>query len=215
MSDGNPAWQLFAALQNEADPQSIDRSSARDEALDVVLDEIVSAPVADESTIRKRYYSLCRNRLSKQNNRRSVDRRRNRGTHRRGGTDSGAVMLGTPVRTVVDDLAYDQSLDLIRSVLPEQELKLLLEIADGHDYDEISRAHNMSVSGLKSKAFRIREKVRNSRISDALRLRLKSAPPAMSSRLRSRSGSLLPLQRVAAGMKTGNNKQGFVFDDKK
>jgi hypothetical protein len=61
-----------------------------------------------------------------------------------------------------------RSLDLIRTVLPEQELKLLVEIDDGHNYYEVSRDRNMTVSGLKSKAFRIREKVRNSRLSDAL-----------------------------------------------
>ena len=170
--DGNPAWQAFAALQCEADPQSIDRSSARDEALDVVLDEIVSDPAMDQDTLRKRYYSLCRNRLSKLNNRRAIDRRRFRGTHRRGGMDVGAAMLVTPRRTVADSLVYQETLDLIRTVLPEPELKLLMEIADGHHYDDLACSHHMTVSAMKSKAFRIREKVRTSRIAETLRCRL-------------------------------------------
>ena len=65
MSENDPAWQFFAALQTEADPHSIDRSSARDEALDVVLADILTDPALDGELVRKRYYSLCRNRLSK------------------------------------------------------------------------------------------------------------------------------------------------------
>ena len=173
MNTSDPAWQVIAALQSEADPQSIDRSSARDEALDVVLDEIVSNPAVDRDLLRKRFYSLCRNRLSKHNNRRALDRRRFRGTHRRGGTDFGSVMLTAPARTVFDQLAYKQLTDLILTVLPEEELRLLLEIADGHSYAEIARDRDMTIAGLKSKAFRIRERVRNSRISAALRCGLR------------------------------------------
>ncbi len=135
----DPAWQFFAALQSEADPQSIDRSLARDEALDVVLDEIKSDRVTDDAPLRKRYYSLCRNRLSKQNNRRALDRRRVRGTHRRGGMDFGSVLLLAPARTVCDQLAYNQLVDLIRTVLLKEELMLLLEVADGHSYAEMAR----------------------------------------------------------------------------
>ena len=47
MSESIPAWQFFAALQSESDPQSVDRSSARDEALDVVLDEVLADPAPD------------------------------------------------------------------------------------------------------------------------------------------------------------------------
>lgn len=142
---------------------------ARDEALDVVLDEILSGSAPDEDLLQKRYYSLCRNRLSKQNKRRALDRRRSHGTHQRGGTDFGSVLLTAPACTVCDHLAYNQFLNLIRTVLSKEELMLLLRIADGHSYAEMARERNISVSGLKSKAFRIREKVRNSRISAALR----------------------------------------------
>ena len=169
MTASDPAWQFFAALQSQSDPQSVDRSLARDQALDAVLDEIISAPAPNEDALQKRYYSLCRNRLSKQNNRRALDRRRSRATHRRGGTDFGSVVLTAPARTICDRLAYNQLLDLIRTVLLNEELLLLLEIADGHSYAEIARERNITVSGLKSKAFRVREKVRNSRICAALR----------------------------------------------
>jgi hypothetical protein len=157
MSDGNPAWQFYSALQAEADPQSIDRSLARDEALDAVLHDVAGDRVTDEALLRKRYYSLCRNRLSKQNNRRELDRRRVRGTHRRGGADFGGVMLTAAARTVVDHLAYHQILDLIRTVLVEEELRLLVEIADGRSYDDLARDRNITVSSLKSKAFRVRQ----------------------------------------------------------
>lgn len=169
MSECDPAWQFFAALQGEADPQSIDRSLARDEALDVVLDEVLTDPAPDGDLVRKRYYSLCRNRLSKLNNRRALDRLRCRGTHRRGGGDIGSVLLMAPARSVFDQIAYGQLTDLIRTVLPEEDFVFLLEIADGQRYADTARDGNMTVSGLKSKAFRIREKVRNSGISATLR----------------------------------------------
>jgi hypothetical protein len=169
MSECNPAWQFFASLQGEADPQSIDRSSARDEALDVVLDEVLTDPAPDGDLLRKRYFSLCRNRLSKLKNRRALDRLRSRGTHRRGGTDIGSVLLMAPPRSVFDQIAYGQLVDLIRTVLPEEDFVFLLEIADGQRYADMARDHKMTISGLKSKAFRVREKVRNSSISATLR----------------------------------------------
>ena len=169
MSESDPSWQFFAALQGEADPQSIDRSSARDEALDVVLAEVLTDPAPDGDLVRKRYYSLCRNRLSKRKHRCVLDRRRFRGSHRRGGTDYGSVLVTPPARSVVDQIAYGQLTDLIRTVLPEEDFMLLLEIADGHSYADTARDRNMTVSSLKSKAFRIREKVRDSRICATLR----------------------------------------------
>ena len=169
MSDGNPAWQFFAALQGEADPQSIDRSLARDEALDAVLDEILTDPVQDKDLIRKRFHSLCRNRLSKYRHRRALDRHRDRGTHRRGGTDFGSVLLTAPTPSVSNQIAYGQMTELIRTVLTEEELRLLLEMADGHSYADLARDRDVTISSLKSKAFRIREKVRESRISATLR----------------------------------------------
>ena len=168
MTASNPAWQLFADLQNESDPQTIDRSSARDEALDVVLDEVLMNPASDKNLICKRFYSLCRNRLSKHIHRRALDRCRSHGTHRRGGTDFGSLLLSAPATSVVDQIAYSQMTDLIRTVLLEEELRLLLEIADGDSYVELARDRNITVSSLKSKAFRLREKVRNSRILAAL-----------------------------------------------
>ena len=175
MRDGNPAWQLFAALQDEADPQHIDRLSARDEALDAVLDEVLTNPVPDKDLVRKRFHSLCRNRLAKHSHRRALDRHRSRGTRRRGGTDFGSVLLTAPAPSVFNQIAYGQITDLIRKVLTEEDLTLLLEIGDGHSYADLARDRNVTVSSLKSKAFRIREKVRKSRISAVLRCGLPAA----------------------------------------
>ena len=173
MSESDPAWQFFAALQSEADPQSFDRSLARDEALDAVLDEILTDPAPDRNLVRKRFHSLCRNRLSKYSHRRALDRGRFRATHRRGGTDFGGVLLAPPARSVFDQIAYDQLTDLVRTVLPEEEFRLLLEIADGDSYADMAHNRRITVSSLKSKTFRIREKVRNSRISATLRCGLR------------------------------------------
>jgi len=169
MSDRIPAWLFFADLQSEADPQSIDRSSARDEALDVVLDEVIANPDPDGELVRKRYYSLRRNRLSKLNNRRALDRLRCRSTHRRCGSDIGSALLMAPARDVVDQIAYAQLTDLIRTVLADDDFMFLLDVADGEAYADMARDRNMTVSGVKSKAFRIRDKVRNSSISTTLR----------------------------------------------
>jgi hypothetical protein len=169
MSECIPAWQFFAALQSEADPQSIDRSSASDEALDVVLHEVLADPAPDGDLVRKRYYSLRRNRLSKLNNRRALDRLRCRGTHRRCGSDIGSLLLMAPARDVVDEIAYGQLTELIRTVLPDEDFMFLLDVADSEGYADVACDRNMTVSGVKSKAFRVREKVRNSSISATLR----------------------------------------------
>jgi hypothetical protein len=174
MNASYPAWRFFASLQSESNPQSVDQSSARDEALDVVLHEIVSNRSTDEDFLRRRYCSLCRNRLTKYNHRRALDRHRFRGTHRRGGTDFGSVLLTAQARTVLDQLDYIQLTDLIRTVLPEEELRLLLEIADGQSYEELARDRNTTLTSLKSKAFRIRERVRNSKIFAALSCALRT-----------------------------------------
>jgi hypothetical protein len=169
MSACDPAWQFFAALQREADPKSVDRSSARDEALDVVLDEVIADPASDGELLQKRYHSLRRNRLSKLNNRRALDRLRSRSTHRRCGSDIGSVLLMAPARSVVDQIAYRQFTDLIRTVLPEDDFVLLSDVADGEKYADLALDRGTTVSSLKSKAFRIRETVRNSSISASLR----------------------------------------------
>ena len=175
MSDSNSASQLFAALQAKADPQSIDRSLARDEALDAVLDEVLTNPVPDKDLVRKRFHSLCRNRLSKYSHRRALDRQRGRATHRRGGTEFGSVLLTAPAPSVFNQIAYGQMTDLISKVLTEDEFRLLLEIADGHRCADLARDSNVTVSSLKSKLFRIREKVRTSRVSAILRCGLPAA----------------------------------------
>jgi hypothetical protein len=168
MSECLPAWQFFAALQSESDPQSIDKSSARDEALDVVLREVLADPAPDRDLVRRRYDSLRRNRLSKANNRRAIDRLHCRSTHRRCGSDVGSVLVMVQSRSVVDQIAYGQLTDLIRTTLPEDDFMFLLDIADGEAYADMARDRNMTVSGVKSKAFRVRQKVRNSNISAAL-----------------------------------------------
>jgi hypothetical protein len=162
------AWRSYAVLQKQADPQSIDRSLARDEALDAVLNEVLTEVVRDEERLRKRFHSLCHNRLSKQNHRRALDRQHFCATDRRGANNVGSVLLSPPARWVFDQVAYGQLIDLLRTVLPEEEFWLLLEIADGDSYANIARNRKITVSSLKSKAFRIREKVRNSRISATL-----------------------------------------------
>ena len=169
MDESDPAWDLFAALQREADPQSIDRSLARDEALDEILNEVVTNPAPDTHHLRKRYNSLCRNRLSKQKHRRELDRLRSRATHRRGGSDFGSVLLTAPDPDAFNEVAYQRLTDLLRTVLLEEELALLLEIANGNSYADMAHNRNMTVPSLKSRVFRVRKKVRNSRLSPALR----------------------------------------------
>lgn len=168
MDESNSAWQFFAALQREADPKSVDRSLARDEALDAVLDEVVNDPALDRDLISNRFNSLCRNRLSKHIHRRVIDSRRFRGTQRRGGRDFGSTLLMSSTPSAFDQVAYYQLKDLLRTVLPEEDFNLLLEIADGHSYSDMARARQKTVSSLKAKVFRVREKVRNSQISTIL-----------------------------------------------
>lgn len=53
------------------------------------------------------------------------------------------------------------------------ELRLLVDIADGHNYADMARDRSMTISAVKSKVFRAREKVRTSQISAALRCGLR------------------------------------------
>lgn len=174
MKKHDPAWDLFTALQRTPDSQSIDQTIARDEALDAVLDDMSSDHSSDSSIVWKRYYSLCKNRLSKQKNRRVIHRRRSRCTHRRGGTEFGAVILQHPQLSVVTDLAYRQSLDLIRALLTEAEFMMLMKIADGFSYDELARDQKVTLSAIKSKALRIRAKIHNSPAAGVLRYNLRA-----------------------------------------
>jgi len=169
MDESNPAWQFFAALQREADPRSVDRSLARDEALDAVLDEVATGSALDRDLISRRFHSLRRNRLSKHTHRHAIDSRRYRSTHRRGGTDHGSILLMPPAPSVLDHIAYAQLRALLRAVLAENDFRLLLEIADGHSYSDMARVRHKTVPSVKAKVFRVRGKVRHSRIWAVLR----------------------------------------------
>lgn len=168
MDENNSAWQFFAALQREADPKSVDRSFARDEALDAVLDEVVTDSSLNSDLISNRFRSLCRNRLSKHIHRRVIDSGRFRSTQRRGGRDFCSTLLMSSTPSAFDQVAYFQLKDLLRTVLPEEDFNLLLEIADGYSYSDMAQARHKTVSSLKAKVFRVREKVRNSQLSATL-----------------------------------------------
>jgi len=169
LTASHPAWHSFAILQSAVDPLFIDRSLARDEALDALLADVEADPACNEDAFKKRFYSLCRNRRSKQISRRKLEGRRFRPTHRRAGATDAAVTLVPPAPSVIDQIAYEQLADLILTVLPREDSQILLEIADGHTYADMAQARNTSLSSMKSRAFRVREKGRNSPIAPVLR----------------------------------------------
>jgi hypothetical protein len=90
MEENSPAWASYAQIQLSNDPESIDKSLARDEALDAVLNDIVADPTAGTESTTRRFYSLCRNRLSKQRRRRQIDSLPFKSDRRRGGWNGGA-----------------------------------------------------------------------------------------------------------------------------
>jgi hypothetical protein len=71
---------------------------------------------------------------------------------------------------VIDHIAYQQLLDLILTVLSQDDLQLLLEMANEHSYAEMAHARETTLPGIKARVFRVRDKVRTSQISDTLRL---------------------------------------------
>jgi hypothetical protein len=172
MGNLNPSWQFFYALQREDDPNSVDRSLARDEALGVILDEIANNVAADQDFLRIRFQSLRRSRISKENKPRALIQRHFRGTRRRGGVEFGNELLMVQGETGFDALSNEQLAEMIGTVLSNEELKLLLEVADGEKYSDLAREHNTTVSSLKSRTFRIRARIRKSRISATLRREL-------------------------------------------
>jgi len=156
------AWRVIAALQREADSPTIDRSLAREEAFDVVLAETVVNPNPNPDKISKRFQSLCRNRQNKHAHRRQLEMESFRPTHRRGGTDFGHVTLTRPAPTVLNNLITDQLMLLIRAELSQEEFAILMEIADGDSYGDIACSRGLTVTSLKSRVLRARNKVRNS-----------------------------------------------------
>ncbi len=168
MEENSPAWVSFAQIQCSEDPELVDKSLARDEALDAVLNDIVAdATVGVESTTR-RFYSLCRNRLSKQRRRRQIDSLPFNSDRRRGGAEFGGAPTTLVAHDPLHQLAHAQLVSLLRTVLPNEDVRILLALADGYSYSEMAEVRGRSVPSLKAKVFRVRERVRKSGIAGDL-----------------------------------------------
>jgi hypothetical protein len=168
MEENSPAWASYAQIQLSNDPESIDKSLARDEALDAVLNDIVADPTAGTESTTRRFYSLCRNRLSKQRRRRQIDRLPFKSDRRRGGVEFGGAPTTLAAHDPLHQLAHAQLVGLLRTVLPNEDVGILLELADGYSYSEMAQARGRTVPSLKAKVFRIRKRVRKSGIAGDL-----------------------------------------------
>jgi hypothetical protein len=169
MDIDDPLWVTFSKLQNSPDPQTIDKSLAREEALNAVLEDVLTASNLDAGRVSKRFRSVCRNRLSKQRLRRTIDRDRLRSPQRRCGIDFGPTPLTSPIQSPFDLSAANQLIDLLSTVLSADDLRLITEIADGRTYSDVARVQRRSVASIKAKVFRARERVRTSTIAPVLR----------------------------------------------
>ena len=161
-------WTVFARLQEDTEPNSIEQSLGREEALDEVLDEIVANPSISEDRICRRFRSLSRNRRAKYSHRRCLEQNRVRPSCRRGGRDFGSSSLQPVAPDVFDQIARDELVMLVRSVLSEDDFRLLWEIAEGMSYRNAARTWAISVACLKARVFRIREQARVSAVGQAL-----------------------------------------------
>lgn len=165
-------WTTFAVLQGCTEPQSIDQSLGREEALTEVLGDIISNPSISEDRIHRRFATLSRNRSSKYRHRRNLERDWARPSHKRGGRYFGSSPLRPPTPDISDEIARAELVTLVRSVLPERDFQLLCEIAEGKSYRDLAHEQEISVASTKAKVFRIRKRVRTSSIGQALRTAL-------------------------------------------
>ena len=93
MNEDSTAWQAYAEIHRSTDPQSIDSSLARDEALGCCFDDVLACSVADDGQfVPRRFQSLCRNRFPKQLRRREID------AHRFAVHRGGAAANSEPLR---------------------------------------------------------------------------------------------------------------------
>ena len=165
-------WTAFAALQESTEPQSIDQSLGREEALTEVLGDIIGNSSISEDRIRRRFATLSRNRTSKYRHRRNLERDSARSSYRRGGRYFGSSPLRPPTPDISDEIAWAELVTLVRSVLPERDFQLLCEIAEGKSYRDLAHDRMISVASTKAKVFRIRKRVRMSSVGQALRTAL-------------------------------------------
>ena len=165
-------WTTFAALQERTEPQSIDQSLGREEALTEVLGDIIGNPSISEDRIRRRFATLSRNRTSKYRHRRNLERDSARPSHRRGGRYLESSSLWPPVPDVSEQIAWAELVGLVRSVLPEHDFQLLWEVAEGESYRNLACEQGTSVASTKAKIFRARKRIRMSAVGQRLRTAL-------------------------------------------
>ena len=158
-------WTVFADHQ-QTDPCSIDQSLAREEALTAILEEITNDPSISAERTRMRFASLCRNRSSKYRHRRHLERHLARPSHKRCGF--GSLPLTPPDPDVFQKIAWAEHVELVRGVLSKLEFRLLWEIAEGNSYSDAARELRISVTSVKAKVFRTRERVRKGAIGQVL-----------------------------------------------
>jgi DNA-directed RNA polymerase specialized sigma24 family protein len=167
-------WAVFATLQSSYEPDSVDESLAREEALNSILEEIAVNPDLPEVDIRKRFYNLRRNRVAKYwSHRRAHSNWIELGdpSTRRGGRyrdESGTMRGVVEFSDVSDEIAFRQLALMVKDHLPRADWKVLSDLARGVPYSRAAAARGISVGTLKTRVSRIRQRVRSSEVGALL-----------------------------------------------
>ena len=167
-ADDQSAWATFQALQQLPQPRTIQGDFAREETLDVILDEIAAEPSTLSEQIRRRFRNLSRNRRTKYYQRKALERESVRPSYRRGGRDFEVVMLAPRQKDASDAVAMAQLVMLVRGLLSGADFQLLREIAIGGTYAEIAAKLGLSIAAAKARIFRIRQCVRTSPLGQTI-----------------------------------------------
>jgi hypothetical protein len=157
-------WDAYAELQSSRDPEDIDETSARDDALTNILEQLARTPGIAPDLIRRRFRNLGRNRIAKFRHRRALHRSFYEANTRPAGrySDGNVARISTlNAPDVVDLLAARQAAASIRSVLRPEDLNLLFELGNGCSYDEAAIRRGVTEESLRIRIWRIRARLVN------------------------------------------------------
>lgn len=169
-------WNDFLQFQSADDGRTTSPVSlGREEALAALINDFdADRGVRDSESLRSKFNNLCCNRAAKYRRRIQLDERL---------AEFLRVMRREEVRSLRSGrgplsedhagmVATRELLSLIRQCVPEADWQVLWMLAEGYSYGEIAARCGLTVENLKSRACRIRGRIRESRVGRMLQAAL-------------------------------------------
>jgi RNA polymerase sigma factor (sigma-70 family) len=160
-------WDAFGRLQAAIDSRVVNTwNNARDEALTELLEELAAGVVpVGEHAIEQRHRKLTASRAKKYRHRvRLEDQVAYHFQHQQ------------PTQDQASRAGLHQLVVFASEGLPTADRELLREVfGDGRSYREVASKTGKPVGTLKARVSRLRRKIRNSRVSETIRVALAAA----------------------------------------